>query len=199
MRVKFKTIILIILGSAVLPAHGAEYQGLRAPPPEYKMIFGLDYIVRETEITYANGKEKYDFAGPRLRWGLEYIRGASIGLEFIPSDSDQIIDPFGALFELEAGNTLGAYLTVGRPFHVRIGWSIWEAKYTDVATGVSARDTINAFEIGLGLNTSVTPRFSIYADYSVRKTDAEFPPLITGTGKVDYDTTMGSIGFNYLF
>jgi hypothetical protein len=199
MRVKFKTIILIILGSAVLPALGDEYQGLRAPPPEKKMFLGLDYVGWETELTYANGKEKYEFDGPRLRWGLEYTKGASIGLEFIPSDSDQIIDPFGALFELETGNTLGAFLTVGRPFHVRIGWSIWEAKYTDVATGVSARDTINAFELGLGLNFSVTPKFSIYADYSVRKTDAEFPPLITGTGKVDYDTAMSSIGFNYLF
>jgi len=199
MRVKLETIILILLGSAVLPAHGAEYQGLRAPPPEYKMFLGLDYIVRETELTYATGKEKYDFAGPRLRWGLEYTKGASIGLEFIPSDSDQTIDPFGALFELEAGNTLGAFLTVGKPLHVRIGWSIWEATYTDVATGASARDTVSSFEIGLGLNTSLTPRFSIFADYSVRKTDAEFPLFITGTGEVDYDTTMGSIGFNYLF
>ncbi len=199
MRVKFKTILLIVLGSAVLPALGDEYQGLRAPPPEKEMFVGLDYVVRETEISFANGKEKYDFAGPRLRWGLEYTKGASIGLEFIPSDSDQQIDPFGALFELEAGNTLGAFLTIGRPFHVRLGWSIWEAKYTDVATGVSARDTINAFEIGLGLNTVVTDKFSIYVDYSVRKTDAEFPSFFTGTGEVDYDTTMGSIGFNYLF
>jgi len=199
MRIKIKLFILIVMGSMVLPVYGASYPTIKEKPPENKMYLGADVVVRQIKLIASNGSIKYDFEGIRLRYGLEYTGGASVGIEYIPSDSDVQLGVFGNQLELEHGDTLGLYLTIGKPVHLRIGWSTWQAKFTDVASGISDRDTLNAFEVGLGFNTSIGSKFSIFADYSVRKTDAEFPTFVAGTGELDYDTILYTVGLNYLF
>jgi len=199
MRVKIKLFILIVLGTMALPAFGASYRTIKEKPAEYRMYFGADVVVRQIELIAGNGSIKYDFEGIRLRYGLEYTGGASVGIEYMPSDNDVQLGVLGNQLELEHGDTLGLYMTIGKPVHLRIGWSVWEAKFTDLNSGLSDSDTLNAFEVGLGFNTSIGSNFSIFADYSVRKTDAEFPTFVTGTGELDYDTILYSVGLNYLF
>ncbi len=199
MRVYSRLMILIVMVITVLPAYGANYRTLREKPAEHKQFFGVDAIARETELIAANGSIKYNFEGIRLRYGLEYSGGASMGIEYIPSDSDTQLDIFGSPLELESGHTLGLFLTIGKPVHLRVGWSAWEATLTDVTSGLSQSDNLSAFEIGLGFNTSIGSNFSIYGDYSVRKTDATFPLFVSGNGVLDHDTTLISLGVNYLF
>ena len=201
MRIIFKLIALIVMGVMVFPVYGERYQSARNRDraTEYRTVVGVDAIVRETEIIYLNGSETYKYSGFRLRYGIESSEGASMGIEYIPGGSDEQIDPFGALFRLETGDTLGVYFTIGKPFHFRLGWSIWESTYTRVSTGESVSDTLSALELGLGLNASIGSNFSVFADYSVRNTTVNFSPFILGSGEVDHETTLLSLGVNYIF
>jgi hypothetical protein len=95
--------------------------------------------------------------------------------------------------------TFGLYATLGKPVYLRVGWSIWQTEYTDVALDLTDKETVNALEIGLGLNLLLGRNLTLYADWSVRDTDAKYPLHITGNGEVDYRSELLSVGFNLKF
>ena len=181
--------ILTILGALISTPVNAEI----------KTFIGADAVVIETTLTYSNGVEKYDLEGVRLRYGIENDAGGSAGIELISGDSDEKIDPFGNLFRLETGETFGVYATLGKPVYLRVGWSIWQTEYTDVALNATNRETVNSLEIGLGFNLLLGGNLTLYADWSVRDTDAKYPLHITGSGEVDYHSELLSVGFNIKF
>ena len=166
---------------------------------EIKTFIGVDAVKIETTLSYLNGIEKYDFEGVRLKYGIENSQGGSAGIELISGDSDEKIDPFGSLFRLETGETFGLYATLGKPVYLRVGWSIWQTEYTDVAFNQTARETVNSLEIGLGINLLLGRNLTLYADWAVRNTDAKYPSFIAGDGEADYESKFLSAGFNIKF
>lgn len=178
----------------------AAVGALVAPPlsAETKTFFGVDAVKIDTEISYDNGEEDYEFDGIRFRWGAESSKGASAGIELITGDKDDIIDPFDTPFRLETGPSLGVYATLGKPVYLRLGWSIWKSEYTNLVTDVTDDETVNSFEIGLGFNFPLAPNMTFYADYAIRDTEAEYPSHIFG-GEADYESKLISAGFNYQF
>ncbi len=86
-------------------------------------------------------------------------------MELISGDSAETLDPLGSLFRLEKGETFGLYATLGKPVYLRMGWSIWETEYTDVALGLTNKETVNALEIGLGFNLLLGRNLALYADW----------------------------------
>jgi hypothetical protein len=167
---------------------------------EIKTFIGIDAVKIETTLTYLNGQEKYDLEGVRLRYGIENSRGGSAGIELISGDSDEKLDPFGDLFKLETGETFGLYATLGKPVYLRVGWSIWQTEYSNVALNVVDRETVNSLEIGLGFNLLVGRNLTLYADWSVRDTDASYPTYIIGLGEdPDYHSELLSAGINLKF
>lgn len=157
MRIINKLLIFVVIGAMTSTAYGFET----------KTFIGLDSVAMETTVKYSNGSETYEFTGTRLRYGLEIDTGGSFGLEFISGVSDEVIDPFGDLFRLEIEDTIGIYLTAGKPFYFRVAWSFWNTKYTDVTSGVTDEDKVNSLEYGLGINYSLASNVTIYADYAV--------------------------------
>ena len=63
---------------------------------------------------------------------------------------------------------------------------------------VTDEDKVNSLEYGLGINFSLTSNLTIYADYAVRNTTADFPTFISD-GETEFDTNLISLGFNLLF
>ena len=189
MRLKIKPIILLAVAALTSPSLSAEI----------KTFIGVDAVEIETTLTYANGVEVYDLEGTRLRFGIENSQGGSAGVEFISGDSAETLDPFGSLFRLETDVTFGLYATLGKPVYLRVGWSVWETEYTDVAIGLVNKETVNALEIGIGLNLLLGRNLTLYADWAVRDTDARYPLHLTGTGEADYRSEILSAGFNLKF
>ena len=189
MRLNINLFILLTIVTLTSPSLSADI----------KTFIGVDAVEIETELTYANGAETYDLTGTRVRFGIENSQGGSAGMELISGSSDETLDPFGSLFRLETGETFGLYATLGKPVYLRVGWSIWETEYTDVALGLTDRDTVNALEIGLGFNLLLGRNLTLYADWAVRDTDAKYPLHITGTGETDYRSELLSAGFNLKF
>lgn len=182
-------ILLIAAGALVAPAVSAD---------EMKTFIGLDAVQIETEISYDNGDETYNFNGIRFRYGLQSREGASAGIELITGDKDDIIDPFDTPFRLETGPSLGVYATLGKPVYLRLGWSVWKSEYTNLVTDVTDDESVNSFELGLGFNIPLAQNMTIYADYAIRDTEAEYPSHIFG-GEADYESELISAGFNYQF
>lgn len=166
---------------------------------EIKTFIGIDAVKIETELTYSNGAETYDLEGIRLRYGIENDAGGSVGIELISGDDDEKLDPFGSLFKLETDTTFGLYATLGKPVYLRVGWSIWETEYTDVAINLVNKETVYSLEIGLGFNLLIGRNLTLYADWAVRDTDAKYPLHIAGDGEVDYHSELLSAGFNLKF
>jgi len=189
MRLNINLIALLAIAALTSPSLSAEI----------KTFIGVDALEIETVLTSADGPETYDFTGTRLRYGIENSQGGSAGMELISGDSDETLDPFGRLFRLETGETFGLYATLGKPVYLRVGWSIWQTEYTDVALGLVNKETVNALEIGLGFNLLLGRNLTLYADWAVRDTDAKYPLHITGTGEVDYRSELLSAGFNLKF
>ena len=189
MRLNIKLIVLLAVAALTSPSLSAET----------KTFIGIDAVEIETILTYANGAEVYDLVGTRLRFGIENSQGGSAGVEFISGGSDETLDPFGSLFRLETSETFGLYATLGKPVYIRVGWSIWETEYTDVAIGLVNKETVNSLEIGIGFNLLLGRHLTLYVDWAVRDTDAKYPLHITGTGEVDYHSEFLSAGFNLKF
>jgi len=189
MRLDKSLIVLIAVTVLVSPSLSAEI----------KKFVGIDAVEIETELTYANGAETYDLEGIRIRYGIENDAGGSAGIELISGDSDETLDPFGNLFKLETGETFGLYATLGKPVYLRVGWSMWETEYTDVALNLTNKETVNSLEIGLGFNLLIGRNLTLYADWAVRDTDAKYPLHITGDGEVDYHSEILSAGINIKF
>ena len=165
---------------------------------EIKTFIGIDAVEIETELKYLQGTETYDLEGVRLRYGIENSQGGSAGIELISGDSDETLDPFGSLFRLETGETFGLYATLGKPVYLRVGWSMWQTEYTDVALDQTNRETVNSLEIGLGFNLLIGRNLTLYADWAVRNTDAKYPMFFTPS-EVGYDSEILSAGFNIKF
>ncbi len=189
MRLNFKLIVLLAVAALTSPSLSADI----------KTFIGIDAVEIETTLTYANGFEVYDLVGTRLRFGIENSQGGSAGIEFISGDSDETLDLFGSLFRLETDVTFGLYATLGKPVYIRVGWSIWETEYTDVALGLVNKETVSSLEIGLGFNLLLGRNLTLYVDWAVRDTDAKYPLHILGTGEVDYHSEILSAGFNLKF
>jgi len=166
---------------------------------EIRTFVGVDVVEIETILKYANGFEIYDFEGARLRFGIENDAGGSAGFEIISGDSDETFDPFGNLLKLETGEAFGVYATLGKLVHLRVGWSIWQTEYSLAALNLLNKETVNSLEIGLGANFSLGRNLTIYADWTVRNTDAQYPDLFVGCCEVDYESEVLSLGLNFKF
>ncbi|MDH3219782.1 MAG: outer membrane beta-barrel protein [Gammaproteobacteria bacterium] len=188
MRVLSKLAAIIILAAAASPGYAAEM----------KTFFGIDAVEMESTLGYSNGNETYEFTGVRLRYGLEAREGGSAGIEIMPAMEDEQIDPFGDLFELSIGPSLAAYFTIGKPVYLRLGFSFTEFEYTDIASGISDKDTASAIELGLGFNISPSENLTFYGEF-LRRDSGE---LILDTfffGEVDQVSDMVSLGVNFKF
>lgn len=172
---------------------------LSAARAETNAFFGVDTVDTETVITYANGDETYNFTNLRVRYGFEDDAGGSAGIELISGDSDDIIDPFGSPFELKTSVGIGFYATLGKPVYLRVGWSTWDTEYTDLTSDVTDTERVRSFEIGFGVNLLLNRNFTFYGDYSIKDTESEYPKHVSGSGMVDYESELVSVGINYLF
>ena len=192
MRLNKNLIVLItVITLALVPPSASA---------DIKTFIGVDAVKIETTLTYLNGVENFDFEGVRLRYGIENSAGGTAGIELISGDSDEKIDPFGDLFKLETGETFGLYATLGKPVYLRVGWSIWQTEYSEVASNVIDKETVNSLEIGLGFNLLIGRNLTLYADWAVRDTNASYPIYITGIGEdPDYHSELLSVGFNIKF
>lgn len=188
MRLNKSLIVLITVTVLASPSLSAEI----------KKFIGIDAVEIETTLKYDNGIEKYDLEGIRLRFGIENDDGGSAGIELISGDSDETLDPSDRLFRLETDTTFGLYATLGKPVYLRVGWSIWETEYTDVALDLTNKETVNSLEIGLGINLLIGRNLTLYADWAVRNTDAKYPLFFTPS-EVDYESEILSLGFNLKF
>ena len=165
---------------------------------EMRTFFGVDAISMETSLEYVGGTETYEYSGLRLRYGVESSEGGSAGIEFIPRLDDRQVDPFGNLFELVTGPSIGAYFTVGAPVYLRLGISVSETEYTDVAAGDSDKDTVSAIDVGIGFNFSASSNLTFYGEF-LRKDSSEADFGRFFTADIDQISDVISLGVNYLF
>ena len=165
---------------------------------EYRTFFGVDAIKMDTELSYANGSERYEYTGLRLRYGIESDEGGSAGIEFIPALTDDTIDTFGQPFELELGPSLGGYLTIGKPVYLRLGVSWSGSEYTDLSTGLSDSDTLLVIDVGLGFNYAISTDITLYGEWN-RRTSSEADYSTFFTEDIDNESDVISLGFNYKF
>lgn len=185
--VKIPIALLAVATLAVSPAQA-----------EIKTFIGADTVETELELRYANGTEFYEFEQLRVRFGWETTAG-SFGLEILSGDKDDTLDPFGTPFEYEVDPAFGIYTTLGKPVYLKIGWSTWYTTYTDLSTGVPDSEQVHSYEIGLGFNLPLGRIATIYADYSLRDTDSEYPSHFVSSGFVDLESELISVGLNVLF
>jgi len=165
---------------------------------EYRTFFGADVIKMDTELSYSNGSESYEYTGLRLRYGIESDEGGSAGFEFIPALSDDTVDTFGQPFELELGPSLGGYITVGKLVYVRLGVSFSDSTYTDLSTGLSDSDVLLVIDVGLGFNYGVTRDITLYGEWN-RRTSSEADYSTFFSEDIDNESDVISLGFNYKF
>lgn len=165
---------------------------------EYRTFFGVDAISMDTEISYSNGSESYEYTGLRLRYGIESDEGGSAGLEFIPALSDETVDTFGQRFELELGPSIGGYITVGKLVYVRLGVSIASSTYTELSTGLSDSDNLLVIDVGLGFNYAISTDITLYGEWN-RRTSSEADYSSFFTEDIDNESDVISLGFNYKF
>ncbi len=188
--------LLVLAGIMISPLQGqaADYR----VEHQYRTFFGVDVVSMESELDYQNGSEDYEYTAVRFRYGIESDSGGSAGIEFMPPVDDETTDPFGDDFELETGPSLGAYFTVGKPVYLRVGLSITDFEYTDVASGTSDSDRVAAIDLGIGFNHSVGNTLTFYGEYTRRDSDAMSLSTFF-SGEPRHLTDMISLGVNYLF
>lgn len=189
MRFVTHMVALLALASAVTTPANAET----------KRFFGVDAVDTETKLDYANGSETYNFNNVRLRFGWEDDAGGSFGFELISGDKDDTVDPFGTPFELETDPAIGFYATLGKPVYLKVGWSRWLTTYTNLVTDVPDTEIVDSYEIGFGINLLIGRTATFYADYSIKDTDSKYPKHFVGTGELDYESELVSVGINILF
>jgi len=189
MRLNKSLIVLITVTALASPSLSAEI----------KTFIGIDAVKIETELIPIDIVLKYELEGIRLRYGIENSAGGSAGIELISGDSDVAYDQGGNPLTLETGTTFGVYATLGKPVYLRVGWSIWETVLTDPFYSLVTTEIVNSLEIGLGVNLLIGRNLTLYADWSVRKTDAVYPGSFFPTGPIDYESQLLSVGFNLKF
>ncbi len=165
---------------------------------DIKTFIGADAVESELEVIYANGTETYEYEQLRVRLGWETTAG-SFGLEILSGAEDDTIDPFGTPFEYEMEPAIGFYATLGKPVYLKVGWSRWNTIYTNLSTGVPDTEQVDSYEIGLGFNLPLGRLATIYADYSLRDTEAKYPKHLTGSGLADLESELITVGLNVLF
>ena len=187
---RFVKIPIALLAIATLAASPAR--------AEIKTFIGADTVETELELDYSNGTENYEFEQLRLRYGWETSAG-SFGFEILSGDKDDTLDPFGTPFEYEVEPAFGFYATLGKPVYLKIGWSRWHTIYTNLVTDEPDTEHVDSYEIGLGFNLPLGRVATIYADYTLRDTDSEYPKHFIGDGVVDLESELVSVGLNVLF
>lgn len=170
--------------------------GLQA---ETRYFFAVETVSSDTELDYANGEEDYEHSSSRLKLGAEVMEGGIVGFEFLSGDEDEDIDPFGTPFELKTDTSIGIFAHMGRPFYFRVAYTEWDAEYTDLASGLVDKEKITTLEYGFGFQLWLGSNLALYADYSIRNTDAEFPLQFVGEGFVEYDSELISVGLSAAF
>ena len=166
---------------------------------ETRYFFAVETVSSDIELDYANGKEDYEHSAGRIKFGGEFVEGGIVGFEFLSAAEDEIIDPFGTPFELATDASIGIFAHIGRPFYFRLAYSEWDAEYTDLSNGVVDKDTVSALEYGIGYQLWLGPTLTLYADYSVRNADSEFPLQFIGEGFVEFDSRLLSVGLSATF
>lgn len=164
-----------------------------------KLFLGVESVSIDTNLSYDNGGEDYEFSGARLKIAGEFSEGGLVGLEFLGGDTDDTIDPFGTPFELKTDTAVGLFLHLGRPFYFRLAWSFWDTEYTDLTSNVTEKEEVSAFEYGIGYQLRIGSNLSVYADYSKKTGDARYPAHFVGDGTVDYDSEQVSVGIGMAF
>ncbi len=166
---------------------------------ETRYFIGVESVSSDTEFDYDNGEEQYEHAGGRIKIGAEFVEGGIAGVEFLSGDEDEDIDPFGTPFELKTDTSFGFFAHIGRPFYFRLAYSVWDAEYTDLNSGITDEEEISTIEYGFGYQLWLGSSLSLYADYSIRNTDAKFPAHFIGQGTIEYDSTLVSVGISSVF
>ena len=198
-------LFMVLIAAWATPSFGEESTFGKETHSSWKSkpFIGIDAVKQETTLTYANGDELYEFEHVRLRLGYEHPAGGSAGIELLSGAKDDVLDPFGTPFELEVGEAFGIYATIGKPVYLRIGWATWETGYTNLTTDITDTYTVDSYDIGIGFNFSLgdrlTSRVTVYGEYSIRDTEADYPKHFVGTGDIDYESELVSLGFNILF
>ncbi|MCP4430002.1 MAG: hypothetical protein GY806_03400 [Gammaproteobacteria bacterium] len=166
---------------------------------ETRYFIAVETVSSDTELDYDNGKEKYEHSGGRIKLGAEFIEGGIVGIEFLSGDEDDDIDPFGTPFELKTDTSIGVFAHMGRPFYFRVAYSVWDAEYTDLNSNLTDDEKVSTLEYGFGYQLWLGANLALYADYSIRHTEAKFPSQFVGQGFIEYDSELVSVGVSTTF
>lgn len=166
---------------------------------ETRYFFAVESVSSDTELDYDNGKENYEHTGGRVKLGAEFLEGGIVGFEVLSGDEDQTIDPFGTPYELKTDTSVGIFAHMGRPFYLRLAYSVWNAEYTDLNSSLSDIEEVSTIEYGFGYQFWMGNNLALYADYSIRHTDAKFPSQFVGEGSIEYDSELLSVGISTTF
>jgi hypothetical protein len=166
---------------------------------ETRYFLAIETVNANIELDYANGREDYELSSGRIKFGAELVESGIVGFEFLSAAEDEIVDPFGTPFELSTDASIGIFAHMGRPFYLRLAYSEWNAEYADLGSGLVDEEKLSTLEYGLGYQLWLGSSLSIYADYSIRHTDAEFPLQFVGDGLVKYESQLLSVGLSAAF
>lgn len=170
---------------------------------EVDFFIGGDTMDMEVKIGYLQAAEFYNFTGLRYRLGLETDSSFSFGLEYALDVENEIIDIWGGRVNLAVENAFGAYITMGEPVYLRIGWSSWEATYTLVDWNFSDKDRMTSLDYGIGVKINVGP-VAIYGEYIQRNATASFADIFTKPAgyqhsSITYDSELYVAGVTFSF
>lgn len=166
---------------------------------ETTTFLGIQAVKIDTELDYDNGDEDYKFTSARLQYGADLSEEGVIGLEILTGDTDDVLDPFGTPFELKTDTAFGIFFNIGRPFYFRLAWTFWDTEYTNLDTDVTEEEEVSTFDFGIGYQMSLGSNLSLYADYVIRNSSANYPAHFIGSGDLDYNSELLSIGVNKTF
>ena len=166
---------------------------------ETRFFFAVETVKSDIELDYANGTENYEHTAGRVKLGGEFVQGGIVGFEFLSATEDEIIDPFGTPFELSTDTSIGIFAHIGRPFYLRLAYSEWDTQYTDLSNGLVDEDTVSTLEYGFGYQLWLGSNLALYADYSIRNTDAEFPLQFIGERSIEFDSKILAVGLSATF
>ena len=176
--------------------------GLLASPAradDLRPFIGVDTVETELNLKYLNGKEVYEFEQLRLRYGWEVQGVGSFGFELLSGDKDDTRDFLNTRYEYEVDPAIGLYATLGKPVYLKVGWARWHTTYTNLDTDVADTEHVDSYEIGFGANLLLGKVATLYADYTLRDTDSEYPKHFATEGLVELESELVSVGLNILF
>lgn len=172
--IKIIPIVLFLISFSVVifsvSAHGREPE----TDDEYSFFIGSDVMEMETKMTFSTESDTFTSEGTRYRMGFESGGVFSFGLEYTQNLEEEAHWDIGATVRLKTENAFGAFITVGEPVYLRIGWSTWEATYSIVDWDLSDKQRMTSLDYGLGFKVKVAPKFSVYGEYIKRNATARF-------------------------